>query len=537
MRGLTRSLSAAVRGALAGTSLVLLVGTAASGTTRAGSTSEGGSSWTVYHGDAAGSGFSNPASAVVTSSPAWTSPALDGRLYGEPLVFGGDVYVATEDDTVYALSSSTGAVVWSTHVASPVPSSALPCGDISPTVGITGTPVIDPSRSEIFVVADELVNGSPEHKLVGMSVTSGALELNQDVDPPAADPAALLQRTGLTLDAGQIVFGMGGNFGDCATYRGRVVAVPEAGGSPTYFTVDASAGDSQGAIWMGGAAPTVDGDGDIWVSAGNGSVHSASQPYDDSDSALELSPSLHLLQYFAPTTWPQNNAHDLDMSMAPALLPGGQVLLAGKSGIAYLLNAAHLGGIGGQEANLAAACNEDIDGGSAVVGTTVYLPCASGPVAVRATASPPSLTLLWSARVGGGPPIVAAGLVWTIGQDGMLYGLDPSTGAVQQQASIGVPANHFPTPSVGDGLLLAPSRTAVVAFHAVSASSPTTSEPTTTAPTTVTTHPHSPASAAPASGAGGTSAGEIAGIAAGVVIVLTATSWFLVRRRRRGASS
>ena len=283
---------------------------------------------------------------------------------------------------------------------------------------------------------------------------------------------------------------MGGNFGDCATYRGRVVAVDETGGSPTFFTVDAAAGDSQGAIWMGGAAPAVDGNGDIWVSAGNGSVYSASQPYDDSDSALELSSSLQLLQYFAPTTWPQNNAHDLDMSMAPALLPGGQVLLAGKSRIVYLLDGAHLGGIGGQEASLDAACSEDIDGGSAVVGTTVYLPCPSGPVAVTGDGIPsPRSPCCGRARVGGGPPIVAAGLVWTIGQDGMLYGLDPSTGAVQQQASIGVPANHFPTPSVGDGLLLAPSSDCVVAFHAVSASTPTTSEPTTTAPTTATTLP------------------------------------------------
>ena len=59
------------------------------------------------------------------------------------------VFVATENDTVYALSASTGAVVWSTHLGTPVPSGSLPCGDITPTVGITGTPVIDPSRAEI----------------------------------------------------------------------------------------------------------------------------------------------------------------------------------------------------------------------------------------------------------------------------------------------------------------------------------------------------------------------------------------------------
>jgi outer membrane protein assembly factor BamB len=518
---------------LALSGLLIVTGPGASGATRAGTSTEVCCSWTVYHGDAAGSGVSNSASAVVTSAPAWTSPALDGQLYGEPLVSGGDVYVATEEDTVYALSSTTGAVVWSTHIASPVPSSKLPCGDISPFVGITGTPVIDPSRNEIFVVADELLNGGPAHKLIGLSTTSGAIELDEDVDPPGADPANLLQRTGLTLDQGAVVFGMGGNFGDCATYKGRVVAVDEAGGSPTYFTVDAAAGENQGAIWMGGAAPTVDGSGDIWVAVGNGSVYSASQPYDDSDSALELSSSLQLLQYFAPATWPQNNAHDLDMSMAPALLSDGQVVLAGKSRIVYLLDGTHLGGIGGQEASLDAACSEDIDGGSAVVGTTVYLPCPTGPVAITVTAAPASLTVQWTSRVGGGPPIVAAGLVWTIGQDGTLYGLDPSTGTVRQQVSIGVPANHFPTPSIGDGLLLAPSSNRVVAFRATPTSS--TSTPTTSTSPTSTTVPRRTAAGTSGSGSGGgTGPGEIAGIVVGGVIVLGGAGWVLVRRRRRG---
>ena len=536
MRGLPGPLSRATAIAMVALSVPLvLAGPGAFGAVRAASTPAGDSSWTVYHGDAAGSGVSNSVAAVATSARAWSSPALDGQLYGEPLVSGADVYVATEDDTVYALSSSSGAVVWSTHIASPVPASALPCGDITPSVGITGTPVIDPARSEIFVVADEFVSGSPEHKLVGLSTTSGAIETTVDVDPPGADPAALLQRTGLTIDAGQVVFGMGGNDGDCATYRGRVVAVAEAGGSPTFFTVDAAAGDDQGAIWMGGAAPVVDGNGDIWVAAGNGSVYSASEPYDDSDSALELSSSLQLLQYFAPTTWPQNNAHDLDMSVAPALLPDDQVLLAGKSRIAYLLDGAHLGGIGSPEASLANACSADIAGGSAVVGTTVYLPCPSGPVAVGVTASPASLTLLWTAQVGGGPPIVAAGLVWTIGQDGTLYGLDSATGALRQQASIGVPANHFPTPSIGDGLLLAPSSNVVVAFHATPSSSLSTST-TTTSTTTTSTTTVPRANAAGASGSssgGGAGPGEIAGMVVGGVIALGGAGWFLSRRRRR----
>ncbi|HTW04281.1 MAG TPA: PQQ-binding-like beta-propeller repeat protein [Streptosporangiaceae bacterium] len=483
-------------------------------------------SWTVYHGNPAGTGDARPVVAVYTAKRAWTSRALDGEIYGEPLLFAGRVYVATENDTVYALSAATGAVAWSAHLASPVPSGDLPCGDISPTVGITGTPVIDPARDEIFAVADELTRGAPAHVLVGLSAATGKTEMTQDVDPAGADTAALLQRTGLTLDDGRVVFGMGGNFGDCASYRGRVVAAPETGGRPLVFTVDAGPGESQGAVWMGGAAPVVDADGDIWVSTGNGSVYSSSHAYDDSDAVLELSPTMRLLQYFAPSNWPANNSQDLDMSTAPVLLPDGQVMLAGKSRIVYLLDGARLGGIGRQLASLGSACSADIDGGIALAGLTAYLPCASGVIAVRATRAPPGLRLLWTAPRQGGPPVAAAGLIWTIGQNGTLYGLDPGTGAVRQQAFIGAVANHFPTPAVAGGLLLAPAARDVVAFSAPSAAAPSSSSPS-PAPSG---HAASPAPAAP----GGPAAGGIAGITVAGLAILGGLGWLLWRRRRIG---
>jgi outer membrane protein assembly factor BamB len=482
------------------------------------------SGWTVYHGNAAGDGTAPSVSAVDTASPAWTSPSLQGDLYGEPLVSGGRVFVATEDDTVDALSAATGTIEWSVHVGTPVPSADLPCGDISPTVGITGTPVIDAERAEIFVVADELIGGKSSHVVIGLSTATGQVELSQDVDPAGADPAALLQRTGLTLDKGRIVFGMGGNFGDCASYRGRVVSVPETGGPAEVFTVDSAPGESQGAVWMGGAAPVVDAAGDVWVSAGNGSISSASHAYDDSDSLLELSPTMTLLQYFAPSDWPANNANDLDMSISPVLLADGQVMVAGKSRIVYLLNGSALGGVGTQEASLSGTCGDDIDGGVAFEGTTVFLPCVNGPVAVSATASPAGLRLLWRSDVGGGPPILVGGLVWTMGQDGVLYGLDPATGALRDQATVGPPANHFPTPSVGAGLLLAPSADHVVAFRAPSAGSvpPSTS---TTAEATTTTSPSAPAAA-------GTSTVWIWVVVAGIVVI-GAAIWAGRQRRRR----
>ena len=168
-----------------------------------------------------------------------------------------------------------------------------------------------------------------------------------------------------------------------------------------------------------------------------------------------------------------------------------------------------------------------------MVGSTVYLPCLSGTIAVQASASPPALRLLWRAPVGGGPPIVAAGLVWTIGQDGRLYGLDPSTGAVRQHATIGAPANHFPTPSVGAGLMLAPTAERVVAFAAPSPdATPASSTTTTTAPHPTTTAPATTTSA-PAAGAG-TSGWVIAGAVGGGLVVAAGLIWLLLRRRRAG---
>ncbi len=420
--------------------------------------------WTVYHHDPAGRGVAPP----VNLSPAhlsWRSTALDGQLYGEPLVDGSSVVVATENDTVYALNVVTGAIRWSTHLGPPVTASRLPCGDISPTVGITSTPVIDAHRREVFVVADLGGASAPRHLLFGLRLSSGSVELRRPVDPPGVDTAALLQRSALTLDRGRVVFGYGGNYGDCSTYHGWIVSVPERGGPTRTYELDAAPGEAQGAVWLGGAAPEIDGHGNVWFAAGNGSVVTPGAPYDGSDSVVELSARLQLRQYFAPSDWTADNAHDRDLgSGAPALVANGLVVQAGKSERAFLLSATHLGGIGGQRATLEPFCGGDVDGGNAVVGDVVFMPCQRGIVAVRATATPPRITVLWQAPGVGGPPIVADGQLWAISQSGLLEALNSATGAVVQQFAIGRTANHFPTPSVGDGRLFAPGLDRVFAF-------------------------------------------------------------------------
>ena len=422
--------------------------------------------WTVYHANPAGTGVAPGSASLAALHRRWSSPVLDGELYGEPLVAGNLVVVATEADVVYGLSRETGRALWSTKLGAPVPSNTLPCGDITPTVGVTSTPVIDIARGELFVVADELVGGHPAHLLVGLHLGDGRVELRQDVDPRGAYTPAILQRVALTLDGGRVVFGYGGNAGDCSTYHGWVVSVPEAGGPLLTYEVDRPTGDSQGAVWLGGAAPIIDANGDIWVAAGNGSVNTAGAPYDGSDAVIELSPGLRRLQFFAPSDWAPDNANDRDLgSSTPVLFADGAVVQAGKSQTAYLLSQAHLGGVGGQLTERTGICGGNVDGGSAVSGDTAYLPCLHGVLAIRVSLSPPSITVLWQTSTGaGGPPILAGGFIWTISQSGHLYALDRAKGSVVEDLGIGPVANHFPTPSVSGGLVLAPAADQVIAF-------------------------------------------------------------------------
>ncbi len=426
------------------------------------------SDWTTFDHDSLRSGVDSSGNSFSPATAAWTSPSFDGQLYGQPLVYGGRVYAATENDTVYALAANSGQVLWSSHVGTPFSKASIPgiCGNITPTVGITGTPVIDPSRSEIFVVATEAatLGGSPNaaHHLIGLNTFTGLVMLDEVIDPAGTSPAYQLQRVSLGLTEGRVVVGFGGNSGDCDPYHGLVVSAPEDGSAPSVFTVANLGGDSQGAVWMGGAAPSIDAQGNVWVATGNSAHHQSTDAYDQSDSVLKLSPRMQLLDAWAPTTWYADNGSDLDLgSGAPALLPNGLVFEVGKSQTAYVLNQASLGGVSAPVASTAGFCFSD--GGAADLGGTLYVPCSNGVHAVTVTSGAPSAAWTAGTSSAKGSPIVAGGQVWTIG-GGNLYALSTSTGAVVQSFAIGLSPSSFPSPAAADGLLLAPSSTQIHAF-------------------------------------------------------------------------
>ncbi|HEY7260274.1 MAG TPA: PQQ-binding-like beta-propeller repeat protein [Trebonia sp.] len=421
--------------------------------------------WPEFGQNPARTGVASGLPAAGPLSQRWTVH-LDGAVYGQPLVVGDTVIAATENDTVYALDSSTGRVVWHKHLGTPVPLSGLPCGNIDP-LGITGTPVYDQANGLVYAVAE--MTGF-HHVLFGLTVSDGTVRVRRDIDTPSAgnSPANNQQRPGLTINRGRVYAAFGGLAGDCGPYIGSVTAVATSGGGPlvSWHTPTSR----EGAIW-GTGGPVTGPDGDLWVSVGNGATQDAKQPYDGSDSVTRLSPDLVRKDFFAPAVWADDNANDLDLgSSQPALAAGNSTLIIGKRGVAYLLDTLHLGGIGHELAsqNVCAAF-----GAAAVSGAVVYEPCSDGGMAaVSVTAAQRKISVLWRGPSdANGSPVVGGGAVWVTHYDpdggggNTLYELDPASGAVKSKLTISDGLPHFSSLSLAGGSAFLGTLNGVVAVN------------------------------------------------------------------------
>ena len=406
--------------------------------------------WTMYHANPARTGAVADAPDPQRLTNLWKQ-SLDGAVYAEPLVIGGVVIVATENDSLYALDARTGHTLWHTNVGKPVPLSDLPCGDIDP-LGITGTPVYDPATGLVFAVAE--IKG-PAHMLVGLNVKTGQVEVRRLVDAPRSDPQAHQQRAALALYQGRVYIAYGGLDGDCSDYIGKVVAANTDGtGNLLVYQVPTP---REGGIWAT-PGPVMDGQGNLYVSVGNGAVESGT--WDRSDSVLKLSPILQLEDAFAPTSWPTDNAGDADLgSMAPVLLPNGLMYADGKSGKGYLLQAKHLGGVGGQLQTINACTSF---GGAAVSGQSFYIPCTSG--VMQLTISEQRVSQGWQApgQITGSPIIGGQTLYSLDPNGGVLYALNVANGQVRAKVSVGA-ASRFATPSLSGRTLFIGTMTGIVA--------------------------------------------------------------------------
>jgi len=389
----------------------------------------------------------------------WVSTALDGDVYAQPLVVGEHVIIATENDTVYSLDARTGVVVWRRHLGSPVPESSLPCGDVDP-VGITGTPVADVRTNRVYVVG--LIEPL-HHVLFVLDVATGRVEASTDVDASGSDPAVQNQRAALTLTDGNVYVPFGGRYGDCGDYHGRVVAVAltAAGlGSVTSYTLPTQ---RQGGFWAPPGA-AVASDGTLYLASGNSASNGA---YDYGNSVVRLSARLRLLDTFAPSNWASLNAGDLDVgSTSPVLLPAGRVLQIGKGGVGYLLDAAHLGGIGGMLRQANVCAGNSAFGGVAHDRDDVFVPCSNGIVQV--VVHDDDLTTGWTASIATpGPPVVSGSTVWTVATGtGQLVALDRTSGTTSASFAIGEVPSRFTSPAVAGGRVVVAAGRVVRSFGA-----------------------------------------------------------------------
>ena len=422
---------------------------------------------------------------------------IDGAVYAQPLYVPGArggralVVAASQRNEVAAFDAATGAPVWRRRLGTPVPLSALPCGNIDP-LGVTGTPVVDPSSRTLYLDAMDTPDGgaTKRHRLFALGVDDGADRPGWPLEVAAIaraggvrfDAAVQNQRGALALVAGTLYVPFGGHFGDCGDYRGWLVAVPvrNPGAARAWAT-----GARGGGIW-GPSGVSSDG-ASVFVATGN--TFDATT-WSGGEAILRFPAGVPLpdapADAFAPANWKALDAGDVDLGgTGPVMLdlpgtpPARLAVGLGKDGKIYLVDRARMGGIGGALVATTVASSSIINAAAAYTtakGTYVVFRGAGaacpggrsggrsgGLTAVRITSgAPPRVATAWCAPLDGrGSPMVTTtdgqseAVVWAVGAegDGRLHGFDGDTGAVVSSGAGGEPlaVRRFQTPILAGG--------------------------------------------------------------------------------------
>ena len=287
---------------------------------------------------------------------------VDGKVFAQPLylpnlsIGGGThnvVFVATEHDTVYAFDAdSGGAPLWQVSLipsgATTVPQSFVG-SIINPEVGITGTPVIDPSTGTIYVVAETLESNNVVFRLHALDVTTSKERPSSPVVISASgfQPKEQLQRPGLLLANGNVYFALGSH-NDIMPYHGWIFGY-SATSLAQVAVWNVTPGGSEGAIWMAGAGIAADSSGNLYVMTGNGDFDGITN---FGQSFVKLSPTLTVLDYFTPYNWSAQSQADLDLGSGGVLLVPDQtgsfpheIIGCGKPTTIWVLNRDKMGGL------------------------------------------------------------------------------------------------------------------------------------------------------------------------------------------------
>ncbi len=413
--------------------------TGAGATATAATTTTTTAEWLSFDADIDKAGITaagpDPANAAVK----WRSPQLDGDIYGQPLLHANTLFVATENDSVAALSTADGRVLWTKNLGQPVPQSALPCGNIDPT-GITGTPVLSADGTTIYVVTF-LQPG--HHQLVALDTSNGDVRWTHEIDPPGLSPLVEQQRSALTLANGRVYVAYGGLFGDCGPYKGAVVSLAADGTGDTASWIVPT--ERLGGIWAPGGG-SVDASGNLYYATGN-AASSDNANFDYGNAVVRLTPDLQLADYWAPKDWVALSDADKDLgSQGPVLIGNNRVFVAGKGGTGYILDATNLGHIDGEVSHLQ-VCDQAF-GASATDGSTIVVACQSVTAGITVAADG-SLRAKWKVDGGrGGSPVIAGTTVWITLNNGHTRALDLASGKVVGDVAVADSLVGFPSTTV-----------------------------------------------------------------------------------------
>jgi hypothetical protein len=336
------------------------------------------------------------------------SCAVDGAVYTQPLwvpglsVGGGThnvIFVATQHDSLYAFDADQNPCVklWKVNLLDTLhggTSGETPIiwndvgncfGDIYPEVGVTGSPVIDPATSTIYLVSSSEVGnaggncsynpGTFHRRLHALDLATGNEKFSGPVTIVAAvpglgdgsssgmvslDPQKHHQRSGLALSGGTVYVAWAAHE-DASPYHGWLLAYDASNLQQTgVFNTTPNGG--LGGIWGGGGAPAIDSGGDIYVSTGNGvfDANSTTVPFNDyGDSVLRIRPftgatlngvNLNLVDWFTPDDQQFLSSVDADLGSGAAILlpdqtigPAHLLIEVGKEGVVYLIDRDNMG--------------------------------------------------------------------------------------------------------------------------------------------------------------------------------------------------
>ena len=323
-----------------------------------------GTNVTTYHNDTARSG-QNLTETTLTTSNVNSSRfgklfviSVDGKVDAQPLYLTqltmpnqgthNVLYVATEHGSVYGFDADSGTLLWQVSIlaAGETTSDDHGCGQITPEIGVTSTPVIDPKagpHGTIYVVAmSKDGSGNYHQRLHALDVTTGAEEFGGPHNIQASfpgtgdnssggnvvfDPAQYAERAGLLLLNGVVYTGWTSHC-DARPYTGWIMGFDESTLAQV-SVLNLTPNGNEGSVWMSGAGLAADTSGNIFLLDANGTFDSALDANgfpnqgDFGNAFLRISTSnqkLAVADYFEMFNQGAENGSDEDLGSGGALL-------------------------------------------------------------------------------------------------------------------------------------------------------------------------------------------------------------------------